>query len=48
MRKWFSGKVTKQEFDREAREIVTENYGFIKSILKFSIFLTKKTIFIYI
>ena len=35
MRKWFSGKVTKQEFDREAREIVTDNYGDFKSLLNF-------------
>ncbi len=27
MKKWFSGKSSKQEFDIEAREIVTENYG---------------------
>ncbi len=27
MKKWFSGKSTKQEFDCEAREIVTDNYG---------------------
>ncbi|CAF1020177.1 unnamed protein product [Brachionus calyciflorus] len=26
MRKWFAGKTTKQEFDKEAREIVTDNY----------------------
>lgn len=26
MKKWFSGKTTKQEFDHEAREIVTDNY----------------------
>lgn len=26
MKKWFSGKTTKQEFDQEAREIVTDNY----------------------
>jgi hypothetical protein len=27
MKKWFSGKLGKQEFDKEAREIVTDNYG---------------------
>jgi hypothetical protein len=33
MRKWFSGKVSKQEFDKEAREIVTDNYGIIIIII---------------
>jgi hypothetical protein len=27
MKKWFSGKSSKQEFDIEARQIVTENFG---------------------
>lgn len=31
MRKWFSGKVSKQDFDKKARDIVTDNHGELNS-----------------
>ena len=33
MRKWFSGKVSKEDFDKKAREIVTDHHGKIKLII---------------